>query len=1081
NGSGTYIKQIVNFGLLGCGGEKNEAELYDSIKNYDMNKYVEGGLALNGFYPTRLHGSYMYKSNSASDAGEVILIGTHYDSQAKKRLIVGGGYKNDLNTATTEYEDFDVYYRPFVDVEPDSLVIICMSSGLTNCADESKLYLDDFYLLSDCYAVENLVANEVTSNSAVLSWDENRHISWEYAYGKKGFSVEEAVPVSIEDDFVELSNLESATEYEFYVRTVCSETNRSEWTKLEFITEESQVSACEPVTNVLVTDVTLSSAVVSWNDMGSSYEVVSGEKDFSFEDVEVISIIGNEITLPDLQTNTDYDVYVRNVCSDELKSAWGKVSFTTLDLPTCDAVSELSVSGISQYGATISWGESKFDYEIAYGESGFDVAQAEVVKPTTNSFTLSDLQLKTSYDVYVRSVKDGYYDGEWAKVSFTTLDLPTCDAVSELSVSGISQYGATISWDESEFGYELAYGESGFDVAQAEVVKPTTNTYVLENLSLYTAYDVYVRAVKEGYYDGEWTNVSFSTLDLPTCESVAELVVSEVSQNGANVSWAESANNYEIAFGESGFVLEKSKFVTVTENEYTLSDLVMNTAYDMYVRAVNENAYASEWTKIEFTTLDMPTCETVSEVSISDVTTNGAVVSWTSIEEGNTFEIYFGEEGVSIDDAEFLKIETSPYVLANLSANTLYDVYVRAVREGAYNGEWQKVSFVTEKITCAPVSNVEITAITDTSAIISVPLSEYTYQLVFAPSDEAYDLSQPIVLSDVSYQLNNLLAETSYVVYVRAVKEGYADGEWTKYEFTTKKTEPVIVQLNPVEGLNVIHEDSTYYAVWNDSQYEYEISYGLSGFDIDTAVSYHITGNNYQIPELENGTYDVYVRAVSDENTPSEWQKVSFEYEKKEIVIEPECKFESVVQNIIADYNGCNCLCNCGAVELIWENPETNPQYEWFDVAIYEFAEGMDNTVGADDIQRITKPGFHVSYTEYENVAKELVLYVRVGAEGCESSDWAKYQFTAPTIDVAIDEVEKGNVSVYPTLSDGTFFISFNSQASADVIVYDVNGSIITKMNDVANNTPIQLSQKGLYKIEVELDGKKTVKSVVIY
>ena len=1081
NGSGTYIKQIVNFGLLGCGGEKNEAELYDSIKNYDMNKYVEGGLALNGFYPTRLHGSYMYKSNSASDAGEVILIGTHYDSQAKKRLIVGGGYKNDLNTATTEYEDFDVYYRPFVDVEPDSLVIICMSSGLTNCADESKLYLDDFYLLSDCYAVENLVANEVTSNSAVLSWDENRHISWEYAYGKKGFNVEEAVPVSIEDDFVELSNLESATEYEFYVRTVCSETNRSEWTKVEFITEESQVSACEPVTNVLVTDVTLSSAVVSWNDMGSSYEVVSGEKDFSFEDVEVISITGNEITLSDLQTNTDYDVYVRNVCSDELKSAWGKVSFTTLDLPTCDAVSELSVSEISQYGATISWGESKFDYEIVYGESGFDLSEAEIIKPTGNSYSLENLSLQTSYDVYVRSVKDGYYDGEWTKVSFTTLDLPTCDAVSELSVSEISQYGATISWDESEFGYELAYGESGFDVAQAEVVKPTTNSFSLSDLQLKTSYDVYVRSVKDGYYDGEWTKVSFTTLDLPTCDAVSELSVSEISQYGATIFWGESEFDYELAFGESGFDLSEAEIIKPTTNTYVLENLSLHTAYDVYVRAVKEGYYDGEWTKVSFSTLDLPTCETVSEVSISDVTTNGAVVSWTSIEEGNMFEIYFGEEGVSIDDAEFLKIETSPYVLANLSANTSYDVYVRAVREGAYNGEWQKVSFVTEKITCAPVSNVEITAITDTSAIISVPLSEYTYQLVFAPSDDAYDLSQPIVLSDVSYQLNNLLAETSYVVYVRAVKEGYADGEWTKYEFTTKKTEPIIVQLNPVEGLNVIHEDSTYYVVWNDSQYEYEISYGLSGFDIDTAVSYHITGNNYQIPELENGTYDVYVRAVSDENTPSEWQKVSFEYEKKEIVIEPECKFESVVQNIIADYNGCNCLCNCGAVELIWENPETNPQYEWFDVAIYEFAEGMDNTVGADDIQRITNPGFHVSYTEYENVAKELVLYVRVGAEGCESSDWAKYQFTAPTIDVAIDEVEKGNVSVYPTLSDGTFFISFNSQASADVIVYDVNGSIVTKMNNVNDNVSIQLNKKGLFIVEVTLEGVTIVKTVVIY
>ena len=900
NGNGTYIKQIIGFGLLGCGGTKNEAELYDSLKNYDMNKYVQGGLALNGFYPTRLHGSYKYVSNSTTDAGEVIIIGTHYDSDAKKRLMVGGGYKNDLNTAKTAYEDFDVYYRPFTNVEPDSLIIICMSSGLTNCADESKLYLDNFFLLSDCFDVENLVASNVTTNSAVITWDENRHISWEYVFGKKGFNIDEVEPVSCDDAVVELSDLEKNTEYEMYVRTICSATNMS----------------------------------------------------------------------------------------------------------------------------------------------------------------------------------------DWAKVEFSTLDWPTCENVTELAVSEISQLEAIVSWTSPEEGntFEIYYGEEGVSIDDAELLQVETSPFTLGNLSIVTNYDVYVRAVRENAYASEWTKASFTTLDWPTCENVTEIVVSEVTQSGAIVSWGESENNYEIAFGESGFSLDDAEIESVTESGYVLSNLKLHTSYEMYVRAVKENAYASEWTKIEFTTLDMPTCETVSEVSISDVTTNGAVVSWTSIEEGNTFEIYFGEEGVSIDDAEFLKIETSPYVLANLSANTSYDVYVRAVREGAYNGEWQKVSFATEKITCAPVSNVEITAITDTSAIISVPLSEYTYQLVFAPSDEAYDLSQPIVLSDVSYQLNHLSEETSYVVYVRAVKEGYADGEWTKYEFTTKKTELVIVQLNPVEGLNVIHEDSTYYVVWNDSQYEYEISYGLSGFDIDTAVSYHITGNNYQIPELENGTYDVYVRAVSDENTPSEWQKVSFEYEKKEVVIEPECKFESVVQDFFAGYlvSGYGL---CGMVDLTWENPETNPQYEWFDVAIYEFAEGMDNTVDEEDIQRITNPYFNVSYTEYANEAKELVLYVRVGAEGCESSDWAKYQFTAPTIDVAIDEVENGNgnVSVYPTLSDGTFFISFNSQASADVTVYDVNGSIVTKMNDVANNTPIQLSQKGLYKIEVELDGKKTVKSVVIY
>ena len=1266
NGSGTYIKQIVNFGLLGCGGEKNEAELYEEIKNYDMNKYVEGGLALEGFYPTRLHGSYMYKSSSATDAGEVILIGTHYDSQAKKRLIVGGGYKNDLNVATSDFADFDVMYRPFVDVEPDSLVIICMSSGLTNCADESKLYLDNLYLLSDCFAVENLAVNEITTNSAVVTWDENRHISWEYVFGKKGFNIDEVEPVSCDDAVVELSDLEKNTEYEMYVRTICSATNISDWAKVEFTTldwptcenvtelavsEISQLGAvvswtsteegntfeiyygeeevsiddaeilkvetspftlgnlsivtnydvyvravrenayasewtkasfttldwptCEKVTELVVSEITQSGAIVSWSESEYNYEIAFGESGFSLDDAEIESVTESGYVLSNLKLHTSYDMYVRAVKENAYASDWAKVEFTTLDWPTCENVTELAVSEISQLGAVVSWtsteegntfeiyygeegvsiddaeilkvetspftlgnlsivtkydvyvravrenayasewtkasfttldwptcenvteivvseitqsgaivswGESENNYEIAFGESGFSLDDAEIESVTENGYVLSNLKLHTSYDMYVRAVKENAYASEWTKISFTTLDWPTCENVTELAVSEISQLGAVVSWTSTEEGntFEIYYGEEGVSIDDAEILKVEKSPFTLGNLSIVTNYDVYVRAVRENAYASEWKKASFTTLDWPTCENVTEIVVSEITQSGAIVSWGESENNYEIAFGESGFSLDDAEIESVTESGYVLSNLKLHTSYDMYVRAVKENAYASEWTKIEFTTLDMPTCESVSEVSISDVTTNGAVVSWTSTEEGNAFEIYFGEEGVSIDDAEFLQIETSPYVLANLSANTSYDVYVRAVREGAYNGEWQKVSFVTEKITCAPVSNVEITAITDTSAIIFVPLSEYTYQLVFAPFDEAYDLSQPIVLSDVSYQLNNLSEETSYVVYVRAVKEGYADGEWTKYEFTTKKTEPVIVQLNPVEGLNVIHEDSTYYVIWNESQYEYEISYGLSGFDIDTAVSYHITGNNYQIPELENGTYDVYVRAVSDENTPSEWQKVSFEYEKKEVMIEPECKFESVVQDFFAGYlvSGDGL---CGIVDLTWENPETNPQYEWFDVAIYEFAEGMDNTVDEEDIQRITNPYFNVSYTEYANVAKELVLYVRVGAEGCESSDWAKYQFTAPTIDVAIDEVENDNVSVYPTLSDGTFFISFNSQASADVIVYDVNGSIVTKMNDVANNTPIQLSQKGLYKVEVVLDGKKTVKSVVIY
>jgi len=309
-----------------------------------------------------------------------------------------------------------------------------------------------------------------------------------------------------------------------------------------------------------------------------------------------------------------------------------------------------------------------------------------------------------------------------------------------------------------------------------------------------------------------------------------------------------------------------------------------------------------------------------------------------------------------------------------------------------------------------------------------------------------------------------LKSETSYTVYMQAVRDEYYDSPWTQIEFSTLQAEPEVIVLNPVSNIQVIQESSSYIVTWDEMSCDYEVMYGVSGFDTTAANTYTVSDNRYQIPDLrESGMYDVYVRSIGDGYVSSEWRLVSFQYDIAEI-----CMFENVVQNILVDVSDSD-------VHVVWENPDSNPAYAWFDVALYDRTETVPSPLEGTRIRRVYES--NVDYTSLQ--AMDYVLYIRVGADECMPSEWATVSFTIEN-GVGFDDLLEQEVCVYPTVTDNLFYVSTDRQSNMDIIIYDLQGSIVKTLSQVTNEVSIQLSQAGVYKVEVLLENKKIVKTVII-
>ena len=335
----------------------------------------------------------------------------------------------------------------------------------------------------------------------------------------------------------------------------------------------------------------------------------------------------------------------------------------------------------------------------------------------------------------------------------------------------------------------------------------------------------------------------------PTCPAPMDLVVSDISQIGALISWASGAEaigwEYELVIsGETPTEVG----IPITENPFSITGCYANTSYDFYIRS-DCGGTSSSWTSVSFTTL----CDAISTIPFfegfnTDSTTqncwtvlneNADIDQWDMDYSFNTFE---GDEVAMI------------YTDFNFGANDDWLISPGLVLTGNERLRYQmrvQSSFEPNDFEVLLSSN-------------GVNPSDFTNVLVtLAEYDNTEYIEYTVDLSNYS--------GTSYIAF--HVPANGLDG-WRIYmDNFIVETIPSCVAPIDLDATATSFTEATLSWTGNESAQSYEVVVQEPGSGFPTNPGTILTDTTLQLSDLiPNTSYEFYVRAdCGDQDGQSIW------------------------------------------------------------------------------------------------------------------------------------------------------------------------------------------------------------------
>ena len=407
------------------------------------------------------------------------------------------------------------------------------------------------------------------------------------------------------------------------------------------------------------------------NDFTWSDEIVSSTTaaQYSISDLPV----GTTYVAIHYYSNYQYYMYVDDFCMPELY------------VPDCVAPTALDVADVTTTTASVSWtadsSQTAWEYQVVAGGA----TPAETGDATSdNPLALNGLTSNTTYDVYVRANCGTDGTSEWVMVSFIT----ECDAVTAFP------YTEDFDTDWSCWSVNNADGDN-YTWSQSDAyITPRSGDFTAHGMGSNNDYLISPKFSLTGNERVVWYDIVESANNNNTYDVLLSTTGKEISDFTVNLGTYDCTNE------------------TWTEHILDLS------AYtgDVYI-ALHQTYSAATYYGFgvdDFTVMENPSCIDPTDVTVADITTTTASVSWTadSSQTAWEYQVVLGgatpaETGEATSD--------NPLALTELTANTTYDVYVRANCGTDGTSEWVMVSFITE---CDAVTAFPYTEDFDTNRLV---------------------------------------------------------------------------------------------------------------------------------------------------------------------------------------------------------------------------------------------------------------------------------------------------------------------------------------------------------------------------
>ena len=374
-------------------------------------------------------------------------------------------------------------------------------------------------------------------------------------------------------------------------------------------------------------------------------------------------------------------------------------------LPNCIAPTNLAISAVTNNTATMGWTENgdATAWNIEYGPAGFTQGQGTVVAANTNPFTVTGLAAATTYDFYVQS-NCGMGDlSEWTGSASATTK---CDPI---------LVTADNPWFEDFEGYQGS-GEQPF-LCWETPVKPN-GPFV---------YCGYAQACHSGENSAEFKG-STNVLVLPAF--VNNTYDLQVSFWGSRTS--SSYGTMEVGYLTD--LTDMTTFVPVATTPGPVTRNGVGTFMGTYLFPFSTPANArialrytstsstASWNLDDFTVSLAPSCRESSNLTIADVTTTSANVSWTPGGLETAWNLQY--KASSADDWTSVNATSTTVALTSLASSTPYEVRVRPACADA-NMPWLTASFTTECANSVAADPMDFTIGTGTSGSNVAPMNAF--------------------------------------------------------------------------------------------------------------------------------------------------------------------------------------------------------------------------------------------------------------------------------------------------------------------------------------------------------------------
>ena len=581
---------------------------------------------------------------------------------------------------------------------------------------------------------------------------------------------------------------------------------------------------------------------------------------------------GTSNVAPDSWSTYRYNVTVPSSITIDLDLPVAKIDGTTTDsngapVPNVqlevysssyDSSTETYASG---YANKSSGAAGEYTMLLMNGSLNFTVRP-----PLTSGFLTTQLFPTLSGDVTQRIV-------------LQRPDLSPPQIIAGPVVVHVSDTSSSISWTTDEPSTSVIdYGVGSFTSTTSTPGMVTNHIVTIQGLSPLTTYDFRVNSTDPAGNGPTSANGSFTTLaapDVTAPQIVSGPTVVFVDQTTAIVQWeTDEPASSSIAYGTGSLdsTLSGPAGVFTTSHSMTITGLTALTTYNAQVTSADPSGNSTSSSQFSFTTLAEPDTAPpiiTSGPTIVSATDTQVVVQWTTNEPATS--------GVSYNDGtQFFVVtdntltSTHQVTLSNLSPATAYQITVSstdAVGNGPTLGGPITGTTDDEPDTTAPViSNLQVTQITETSAVITFTTDEpATIVLNYGINAGALDQTKADLSPSTSHSmtLNGLNDGTQYFFTVQATDSSSNSATVGPYDFTTESSHddqpptPPGPITGPPSPSNAAAFDLTWGASTDDGV--------LMGYQVildGTAVaSYDAFTTTHAVADLAEGQHTFVVRA----------------------------------------------------------------------------------------------------------------------------------------------------------------------------------------------------------------------------